>query len=157
MNALSNEAVMPLPMIDVLLVEDTETDAAMTLRALRKCGLDGRVMWLRDGSEALAFLYPDGGSPPRPKIILLDLKMPKVDGLEVLRRIMHDDNLRTVPVVMLSSSAEERDIAESYRLGANSYIVKPVDATAYHRVVIEAGQYWTNINRVAPPVPAPAS
>ncbi len=139
--------------IDILLVEDTATDAEMTMRALRKKGLGDRLMWLKDGSEALDFLFLTGEFAgrrmSRPKLIMLDVKMPKVDGIEVLRRIMQDESLRTIPVVMLTSSAEETDIIESYRLGANSYIVKPVEANEFIRVVTEAGQYWTLMNRTA--------
>lgn len=137
--------------IDILLVEDTATDAEMTMRALRKKGLGDHLLWLKDGSEALDFLFSTGEFAgqrvSRPKLIMLDVKMPKVDGIEVLRRIMQDESLRTIPVVMLTSSAEETDILESYRLGANSYIVKPVEANEFIRVVTEAGCYWTLMNR----------
>lgn len=137
--------------IDILLVEDSATDAEMTIRALRKKGLSDHLLWLKDGSEALDFLFSTGEfanrRASRPKLIMLDVKMPKVDGIEVLRRIMQDEAVRTIPVVMLTSSAEEADIIESYRLGANSYIVKPVEANEFIHVVTEAGHYWTLMNR----------
>jgi len=138
--------------VEILLVEDTATDAEMTIRALRRRGLANRLVWVRDGSEALDFLFRQGiysgrdGS--RPKLILLDVKMPKVDGIDVLRRVMQDETLRTMPVVMLTSSAEERDLVESYRLGANSYIVKPVDSEDFDRVVSEMGMYWMLVNKL---------
>lgn len=137
--------------VDILLVEDTATDAEMTMRALNKAKLASHLLWVKDGSEALDFLFAtgpyEGKTTCRPKLILLDIKMPKVDGIEVLRRLRQDESLRTIPVVMLTSSAEESDIVESYRLGANSYLVKPVEAGEFTRVVTEAGQYWNLINR----------
>jgi len=138
--------------IEILLVEDTATDAEMTIRALRRRGLANHLVWVRDGSEALDFLLRQGAysgrDGSRPKLILLDVKMPKVDGIDVLRRIMQDESLRTLPVVMLTSSAEERDLVESYRLGANSYIVKPVDSEEFDRVVSEMGMYWMLVNKL---------
>lgn len=145
--------------VDILLVEDTTTDAEMTLRALRKSGLGDYIVWVKDGSEALEFLFATGQYAGKtfstPRLIMLDVKMPKVDGIEVLRRIMQDDATRLIPVVMLTSSAEERDVLDSYRLGANSYIVKPVEATEFVRVISDAGQYWTVMNRTPdfPPLP----
>lgn len=136
--------------IDIVMVEDTATDAEMTIRALRKRGLANQLIWLKDGSEALDYLFgADAAHNTRPKVILLDVKMPKVDGIEVLRRIRQDDNLKLTPVVMLTSSAEERDIVESYRLGANSYIVKPIDLEDFDRVVTEIGLYWVLVNKTA--------
>lgn len=138
--------------VDILLAEDTATDAEMTIRALRKRGLANHLVWVKDGSEAIEFLFRQGkfaGLPNgKPKLVLLDVKMPKVDGIEVLRRIRQDDNLRSIPVVMLTSSAEERDVLESYRLGANSYIVNPVDTLDFDKVISDTGFYWMLVNKV---------
>jgi two-component system response regulator len=138
--------------IDILLVEDTPTDAEMTIRALRKRGLANNLIWVKDGSEALDFLLRTGifteRDNSRPKLILLDLKMPKLDGLDVLRTIMQDEELRTIPVVMLTSSGEDRDILESYRLGANSYVVKPMDIDDFDQVVSQMGLYWMLVNKL---------
>ena len=140
--------------VDILLAEDSATDAEMTIRALRKCNLATNLLWVKDGREALDFLQQTGefaGRPKdRPKLILLDIKMPRVDGIEVLRFIMNEEHLRVVPVVMLTSSAEERDLLASYQLGANSYIVKPVDSDAFYRTVTDVGLYWMLENKVAP-------
>ena len=137
--------------MEILLVEDIATDAEMTMRALKKRGLAGGIVWLKDGSEALDFLFRAGEFASRsvrlPKLVLLDIKMPKVDGLDVLRRMMEDESLRLVPVVMLTSSAEERDILSSYQLGANSYVVKPMDFDEFDRVVSEMGAYWMLVNK----------
>ncbi len=139
--------------VDILLVEDTVTDAEMTIRALRKCQLADNLTWVKDGQEALDFLHRTGDyaglSHGKPRLILLDIKMPRVDGTEVLRQIRKDSTLRTVPVVMLTSSAEERDIVESYQLGANSFIVKPVDTTEFYRAITELGLYWMIVNKVS--------
>lgn len=138
--------------VDILLVEDTATDAEMTIRALRRRGLANRLVWVRDGGEALDFLLRQGAHAGRadghPKLVLLDMKMPKVDGIDVLRRMMQEEDLATIPVVMLTSSAEERDIVESYRLGVNSYIVKPVDSEDFDRVVSDIGMYWMLVNKL---------
>ena len=139
-------------LVDILLAEDTATDAEMTIRALRKRGLANNLVWVKDGSEALDFLLRQGKfvSQPtgRPKLVLLDVKMPKVDGIEVLRQIRLDEALRVMPVVMLTSSAEERDVLDSYRLGANSYIVKPVDTLDFDKVISDTGLYWMLVNKV---------
>jgi two-component system response regulator len=137
--------------VDILLAEDSPSDAEMTIRALRKRGLANNLIWVKDGREALDFLQQTGEFSNRssevPKLILLDIKMPRVDGTEVLRYIMGDEKLRTVPVVMLTSSAEDKDIIESYKLGANSYIVKPVDPEDFDRAVSEVGLYWMLVNK----------
>lgn len=137
--------------INILLVEDTTTDAEMTTRVLRKRGVASNLVWVKDGSEALDLLFRTGTFANRtgsqPKLILLDVKMPKVDGIEVLRRIKQDDILRLIPVVMLTSSAEEPDIVECYKLGANSYIVKPVDSEQFDRLIGDAGIYWMHVNK----------
>ena len=139
--------------VEILLVEDNPNDAEMTLRALRRNNLANRVHWVKDGAEALDFLLGAGAYARRdpllaPKLVLLDLKMPKVDGIEVLRRLKADPATRTLPVVVMTSSNEERDVAESYRLGANSYIVKPVEFEAFHETVAKIGLYWVLTNRV---------
>ncbi len=138
--------------IEVLLVEDNPNDVEITLRALQKRHIANRIRVARDGAEALTMLLPDGADAPgpQPKVVLLDLKLPKVNGLEVLRRLKSDDRTRNIPVVVLTSSGEGPDIAESYRLGANSYIVKPVDFEAFSRAVSDAGLYWLLLN--LPPV-----
>ena len=138
--------------VDILLAEDSASDAEMTMRALRKRQLANKLILVNDGQEALDFLKSEGQfagrANSRPKLILLDIKMPRVDGIQVLRYIKQTDHLKSIPVVMLTSSAEERDLIESYRLGANSYIVKPVDTEEFNRVVSELGMYWMLVNKV---------
>ncbi len=133
--------------IEILLVEDSPTDAEMTIRALKKSNLANRLLHLKDGAAALDFLFSEGeykdrksGIPPR--VILLDLKMPKVNGIEVLRRIKAEEATKTIPVVMLSSSKEDPDIKECYALGANSYIVKPVEFDSFYKAIAALGFYW---------------
>jgi len=133
--------------LEILLVEDNPNDAEMTMRALRRHNLVNRVQWVKDGAEALERLAASEGQ--KPKLVLLDLKMPKVDGIEVLRRMKADPALRAIPVVIMTSSNEERDVAESYRLGANSYIVKPVGFEDFLETVAKIGLYWVLTNRVA--------
>ncbi|HYD79710.1 MAG TPA: response regulator [Paucimonas sp.] len=144
-------AAPELQPVEILLAEDAPTDAEMTMRVLKKRGLANHVVWVKDGSEALEFLFRTGSfserGEARPKLVLLDVKMPKVDGLDVLRRMMEDELLRLIPVVMFTSSAEERDILDCYRLGANSYVVKPMDLDEFDRVVSELGLYWMLLNR----------
>jgi two-component system, response regulator len=141
--------------VEILLVEDDATDAELTLRALRKYNLANNVTWVKDGAEALDFIFRTGSHAQRgngnPRLILLDLKLPKVDGIEVLRRVKSDERTRTIPVVMLTSSQEERDIVESYKLGVNSYLVKPVDFSRFIEVVSEAGLYWGVLNKTLYP------
>jgi two-component system response regulator len=138
--------------LEILLVEDNAEDAEMTLRALRKRNLANQLHWVKDGAEALDYLFcrgqyagRDPGRPP--KLVLLDIKMPKVDGIEVLRQVKGSP-LKTVPVVVMTSSNEERDVVESYRLGVNSYIVKPVAFDAFLETVSKIGLYWVLTNRV---------
>ena len=138
--------------IELLLAEDNPRDAEMTMRALRKVNFANKVHWVKDGEEALDFLYCAGAYSDRdpghaPKLILLDIKMPKIDGIEVLRRVKGDERTRTIPVVVMTSSNEERDVLESYRLGVNSYIVKPVNFPAFVETVANLGLYWILTNR----------
>ena len=130
--------------VEILLVEDNPNDAELTLRALKQRTLANEVVLCRDGAEALEFFAK--GSGPVPKVVLLDLKLPKVDGLEVLRHLKSDERTRTIPVVVLTSSREEPDIERAYDLGANSYIVKPVDFEAFARAVADVGLYWLLLN-----------
>jgi two-component system response regulator len=133
--------------IEILLVEDSPADVELAVRALQKHNLANRLHIARDGAEALEFLF-GAGDVPVPKMVLLDLKLPKVDGLEVLRRIKSDPATRRIPVVVMTSSREERDIVESYELGVNSYIVKPVDFEQFVRAVAELGLYWLVLNQL---------
>jgi CheY-like chemotaxis protein len=130
---------------NILLVEDSAADREFALRALRKHDLGSRVAIAEDGVIALELLH--GSAALRPKVVFLDLKMPRLGGFEVLSRMRSDDRTRDVPVVALSSSAEDRDIAESYRLGANSYVVKPGDFDAFELAVSQLGKYWIHLNR----------
>ena len=141
--------------VEILLVEDNPNDVELTLLALKDNNLTNPVHVARDGAEALEFIFATGAYAGRsidhaPKVILLDLKLPKVDGLEVLRQIKADSRTRTIPVVMLTSSREERDIVESYQLGVNSYITKPVDFDQFTQAVRTLGLYWLLLNQ--PPV-----
>lgn len=130
--------------VEILLVEDNANDAELALRALKQRNLANQVRLCRDGADAMAF-FSDGASPV-PKVVLLDLKLPKVDGLEVLRRLKQDSRTKSIPVVVLTSSREEPDIERAYALGANSYIVKPVDFEAFARAVSDVGLYWLLLN-----------
>ena len=138
--------------VEILLVEDSPNDAELTMRALKKFRLANKICHVKDGEEALNFIFAEDGfaersvSRDRPKIVLLDLKLPKVDGMEVLRRIRADDRTKTIPVVIMTSSSEEKDIVEGYRLGVNSYIVKPVEFEKFARAVEEVGLYWLLLN-----------
>ena len=139
--------------VEILLVEDNPNDVELTLRALQKQNLANKVFVVKDGAEALDFIFATGqfakrNIEHRPKVILLDLKLPKVDGIEVLKRIKSDVRTRHTPVVMLTSSQEERDVLDSYNLGVNSYIVKPVDFSNFVRAVSEAGMYWGILNKL---------
>ncbi|MFZ1707253.1 MAG: response regulator [Anaerolineae bacterium] len=138
--------------VEILLVEDNPNDAELALRALKKNNLANNVAVVTDGEEALDFVFARGAYSHRkiengPKVILLDLKLPKVDGLEVLRAIKSDPVTRIIPVVVLTSSKEERDIVESYKLGVNSYIVKPVEFDKFVAAVKDLGLYWLLLNQ----------
>jgi two-component system response regulator len=138
--------------VEILLVEDNATDAELTLRALKKHHLVNQVQVVTDGEEALNFIFGRGTFEGRnvkktPKIILLDLKLPKVDGLEVLKAIKSDPITRIIPVIVLTSSQEDKDIIESYQLGVNSYIVKPVDFDKFMTSVEQVGLYWLLLNQ----------
>lgn len=138
--------------VEILLVEDNPNDVELTLRAFKKNNLTNPIQVVRDGEEALEFIFGTGAYANRriedgPKIILLDLKLPKVDGLEVLRRVKSDARTKAIPVVVLTSSREERDIVESYQLGVNSYIVKPVDFDQFIESARLLGLYWLLLNQ----------
>jgi len=138
--------------VEILVVEDNPDDLEMTLRALRKVNLANHIVTARDGAEALDFIFCRGVHSNRrvedhPKIILLDLKLPKVDGLEVLQRIKSDSRTKMIPVAILTSSKEQRDVVESYNLGVNSYIVKPVNFESFAKAVQELGMYWLLLNQ----------
>ncbi|HWC53004.1 MAG TPA: response regulator [Chitinophagaceae bacterium] len=138
--------------IEIVLVEDNMDDAEMTIRALKKVNLANKLIHLEDGQEALDFLFAQGKFFGReltnkPKVILLDIKMPKVDGIEVLRKIKSAESTRSIPVVIMTSSAEDNDIITSYDLGVNSYIVKPVHFENFAKAVSELGLYWLLTNR----------
>jgi two-component system response regulator len=128
----------------ILVVDDNPQDLELTLRALRKAGFDQRLLVARDGAEALDLVLT---GPCRPHLILLDLKLPKYDGIEVLQRLKADSGTAMIPVVVLTSSREKRDIIEAYRLGVNSYIVKPVEFERFAAAVQEIGQYWLGLNQ----------
>jgi two-component system response regulator len=137
--------------VEILLVEDNPNDVELTLRALKKSKLTNKVHVAKDGAEALEYIFCTGAYNDRkiehcPKVILLDLKLPKVSGLEVLRKIKSDEQTKTIPVVVLTSSKEDRELVESYRLGVNSYIVKPVDFEEFVKAVANLGLYWLLLN-----------
>ena len=138
--------------VEILLAEDNAEDAEMTLRALKRNNLGNKVRWVKDGEQALEFIFRTGAYAGRdpaaiPKLVMLDIKMPKVDGIEVLRRLKADPATQKIPVVVMTSSNEERDVVESYRLGVNSYIVKPVQFEAFLETVAKIGLYWVLTNR----------
>ena len=130
--------------LDILLVEDNPNDAELTQRALRKTEIGARLVIARDGAEAIERVLTEG---LRPRVIFLDLKLPKIDGMEVLRRIRADERTKQIPVVVLTSSQEERDITESYKLGVNSYVVKPVEFDKFYKTVSDLGTYWLVLNK----------
>ena len=137
--------------IEILLIEDNQHEALLVIRNLRKSNLANKLLHIDDGAEALNFIfargkYKDRRIEDRPKIILLDLKLPKVDGLEILKQIKSDERTKMIPVIVLTSSREEQDIVASYKLGVNSYIVKPVNFDSFSKAVTELGLYWLLMN-----------
>ena len=141
-----------LNQLEILLVEDNMHDAEMTIRSLKKVNLSNNLIHMKDGEEALDFIFSQGKFAGRepvsgPKVILLDIKMPKVDGIEVLRQIKANDATRLIPVVIMTSSKEEQDIISSYQLGVNSYVVKPVDFEGFAKAVSQLGLYWLLTNQ----------
>jgi CheY-like chemotaxis protein len=138
--------------VEVLLVEDNPQDRELALRAFKKANLTNRIKVARDGAEAIEFIFSEGAHAGRrledgPKVVLLDLKLPKVDGMTVLRRMKSDPRTKTIPVVVLTSSKEQNDVIESYNLGVNSYIVKPVNFERFVAAVQELGFYWLLLNQ----------
>lgn len=147
---MNTQAAQP---VEVLLVEDNPRDAELTMHTLSQRKLANHVTHLADGQEALDWLFGEGphaGRPAdlRPRVVLLDLKLPKLNGIEVLRAIRTDPRTRLLPVVMMTSSREERDLIDSYRLGVNSYIVKPVDFDSFSTAVADVGHYWLLVNQL---------
>ena len=139
--------------VEILLAEDEPSDADLCMRALERKRVANHVVWVKDGAETLDFLFARGSfanraGTDRPRLLLLDVKMPKVDGFEVLRQIRADARLATMPVVLMTSSTEERDIVEGYHLGVNSYVSKPVGFASFQQVVEDVGLYWMVLNRV---------
>jgi two-component system, response regulator len=138
--------------VEILLVEDDENDLDMTLRVLRKANLTNRIQVARDGPEALEFIFCQGAHAERsfatpPRLILLDLKLPKIDGMEVLKRIKGDARTKAIPVVILTSSKEQKDVIRGYDLGVNSYVVKPVSFEGFAAAIQELGMYWSLLNQ----------
>jgi CheY-like chemotaxis protein len=139
--------------VQILLVEDSKADAEMTVRTLKRRGIANNIEWVRDGVEALDYLHCTGAYAGRtngyPKLVLMDLKMPRMNGLQVLERMKQDPRTKTIPVVMMTSSREEGDLLASYRLGVNSFVVKPVEFSDFAETVAQVGMYWILAN-VAP-------
>jgi len=138
----------------ILLVEDNPDDAEVARRALRKAGMPGLLEWVKDGAEALDFMFGTGAYQGRaaaaPRVVLLDMRLPKVDGLEVLRALKGDPRTRAIPVVMMTSSTQDEDVARSYAEGANSFVSKPVQFEEFARQVGDLGRYWLHVNRPPP-------
>ena len=146
---------MPYDNVEILFAEDSMDDATLTIRALTKSGFLNKLHHVKDGAEALDFLYCKGIYATRkadwkPKLLLLDLKMPKVSGMQVLEKVKSDPGLKSIPVVILTSSQEDPDIANCYALGANSYIVKPVDSDNFFHAIKAMGMYWMILSQPAP-------
>lgn len=143
-------------LVDILLVEDNPSDAELAIRALRKHHLANNLEWVKDGEAALDFLFNRGSYADRPtslpRVVLLDLRLPKLDGIEVLTQIRNDPKTRELPVVILTSSKEERDLVATYELGVNSFVAKPVSFEEFAKVVAELGMYWLLVNRVPPDI-----
>jgi two-component system, response regulator len=142
----------PVEPVEILLAEDEPSDADLCMRALQRKNVANHVVWVKDGAEALDFLFARGAHAnrthaDRPRLLLLDIKMPRVDGFEVLRQLRADERLATMPVVIMTSSDEERDIVLGYHLGVNSYVPKPVDFARFQQAVEEVGLYWMLLNK----------
>ena len=144
--------MMTYQQVEILLVEDSAVDAEMTLRTLKRRSIANQVDWVKDGVEALEYLFCEGAwagrSNGHPRLVLLDLKMPRLDGLQVLERMKLDERTRHIPVVMMTSSREEADLLKSYELGVNSFVVKPVDFSEFAETVGQVGMYWMIANQV---------
>lgn len=141
--------------VQILIVEDNPRDLELTLRALKKNNIANHISTVADGEEALEFLFATGRYAHRnaanvPQVVFLDLKLPKVNGLEVLRRVKSDERTKSIPVVVVTSSAEERDLVESYGLGVNSYVVKPIDFDGFVKTIVDLGFYWLAVNKRRP-------
>lgn len=139
--------------VDIVIVEDNPNDAELILRIFRKHNMANRIALLKDGAEALDFFFPPEGSVPSVangtlKIVLLDLKLPKVDGIEVLRRLKSDEQTRDIPVVVLTSSTEQRDLKDAYELGVNSYVAKPIRFDEFAKAIADLGLYWLVLNKL---------
>ncbi|MEJ0106876.1 MAG: response regulator [Bacteroidota bacterium] len=137
--------------VEILFIEDNPHEAELTIRSLKKHNLANKVMHIDDGADALDFIFAKGiyserVNSPEPKLIILDLKLPKIDGLEILRQLKAEEKTKLIPVVVLTSSQEEKDVIESYRLGVNSYIVKPVNFESFGKAVADLGLYWVILN-----------
>jgi two-component system, response regulator len=142
-------------LVEILLVEDNPNDAELALHVLKKHHLTNRVIWVKDGEEALDFLFHRGQYADvrgLPHVVLLDLRLPKVDGIEVLRQVRANPETREVPIVVLTSSKEERDVVATYELGVNSFVAKPVAFDEFAQVVAQLGMYWVLLNRVPPEI-----
>ncbi|HNV83891.1 MAG TPA: response regulator [Arenimonas sp.] len=137
--------------VEILLVEDSEHDAEMTMRVLKRRGIVNEIAWVKDGVEAVEYLFCEGEYADRdngmPKLVLLDMKMPRMDGLQVLRKLKSAEKTRHIPVIMLTSSQEESDLMNSYLSGVNSYIVKPVDFEQFDETIAQVGMYWAVVNQ----------
>ena len=141
-----------IPGSEILLIEDSDTDAELTMHALGEKGLANKIIWVKDGAEALDYIFATGSYSGRdinelPSLILLDLKLPKVDGLEVLEKLRADERTKLIPVVALSSSTQDQDICGSYKLGANSFVSKPIEVDKFVESVSQIGLYWMLVNR----------
>lgn len=140
--------------VDILLVEDNPNDAELAIHALKKKNLANRLVWVKDGEAALDFLFHRGDYAARPntlpRVVLLDLRLPKVDGIEVLKQLRANPETHELPVVVLTSSKEERDVIDTYKLGVNSFVAKPVAFDEFAQTVAELGMYWVLVNRVPP-------